>query len=223
MKFGRLVHLALLEPELFKSTVIPWTGSTRTKAFDEAEATAAAKGLLLVQDNQLHKVDLMISSIRTNKFVREILDDKNSLMEHTVHWTNEDYNVDCKSKIDIINPERGVVIDLKTTVDASPEGFGRSVVNYKYDMQAAFYLNGAKTHYKKDFDFIFLAVEKTEPFLFSLQQASADDILYGSKYFNEAMCLYIQSKEMNFWRGYPSEIFLVKRPKWAITFQEVNS
>lgn len=39
---------------------------------------------------------------------------------------------------------KNVVIDLKTTDDASPEGFSKSIANWRYDVQAAFYLDGLR-------------------------------------------------------------------------------
>ena len=63
-----------------------------------------------------------------------------------------------------------LIIDLKSTVDASPKGFQRSVANYRYHVQSSHYLDVVEmatgTHLKLGF----IAVEKQRVFDGCLRQ-----------------------------------------------------
>ena len=44
----------------------------------------------------------------------------------------------------VLTSGKNVVVDLKTTEDASLEGFGRSIASYRYDVQHPYYLDGLR-------------------------------------------------------------------------------
>ena len=52
-------------------------------------------------------------------------------------------------------PRRGVLSDLKSVQDASPEGFAQGIANYRWHRQAAFYLDGCEM---ERFNFIAVAM-----------------------------------------------------------------
>ena len=59
-----------------------------------------------------------------------------------------------------------MVVDLKSTIDASARGFAKSVRTYGYAFQCAWYLEeGLQPNGEKPTEFIFLAVEKKAPYL----------------------------------------------------------
>jgi exodeoxyribonuclease VIII len=60
--------------------------------------------------------------------------------ELSLFWTDARYHVPCKARYDARN--HGLVMDLKTTQDASPEGFARQAANLLYHCQAAHYFSG---------------------------------------------------------------------------------
>jgi exodeoxyribonuclease VIII len=55
----------------------------------------------------------------------------------------------------------GLILDVKSCQDASPAAFAKDIARYRYDMQAAFYLDVMRHAGFKAERFIFLAVEKT--------------------------------------------------------------
>lgn len=218
MRFGKLFHQAVLEPAEFAQKTALWdaaNGSTRTKAYAEFYDKMSQQGKKVLDRDEAYQIDAMITSIRKHKFVADALDHSKSLKEQTLFWTNKEFDVDCRAKIDLINPEMKLILDIKTTSDASPDGFGKSVVNYKYDLQALWYLMGAKEYFNESFQFIFLAVEKNPPYLFTLQYATFDDMVFAAEMAKTALERYVKSKAVDFWEGYPSEIIPVKRPAWA--------
>ena len=69
---------------------------------------------------------------------------------------------------------KDVIVDLKTTQDASAEGFSKSVYNFSYHLQAAIYkeLTGAS-------EFYIIAVENTAPHNICSYQLSQDALDSG--------------------------------------------
>lgn len=70
--------------------------------------------------------------------------------------------VPCKALIDAF--DYGYMLDLKTTSDASPTGFGRSVAQFDYLLQAAWYLRMVQIcHPGKNVERFIWAAAETEP------------------------------------------------------------
>lgn len=71
-----------------------------------------------------------------------------------------------KCKPDIRVPSLGLIIDLKTTTDATPWGFKWSAKKFNYHLQARHYLDVANkiAGEKKYNNFLFVAVEKSSPY-----------------------------------------------------------
>lgn len=65
----------------------------------------------------------------------------------------------CKSKIDYYNPKENYIVDIKTCQKLDIESIVQSIKDYKYGIQAAFYLDGIKAH-----KFYFVFIEKRAPY-----------------------------------------------------------
>jgi exodeoxyribonuclease VIII len=113
--------------------------------------------------------------------------------------------VDCKARPDWLTPDN-IIVDLKTTEDASPRGFAQSVRKYRYDVQAAFYSDGLEAATGKECEgFFFIAVEKSPPFLCAVYFLGADDLLEAKQKYQKNLLTYRLCKESGIWSGY-SEI-----------------
>src|SRR5690606_3181532 len=62
--------------------------------------------------------------------------------EQTFQFIEPISGASCKFRPDWLNMQNGVIVDIKTTEDASPRGFARSVEKYRYHVQDAFYSDG---------------------------------------------------------------------------------
>lgn len=98
----------------------------------------------------------------------------------TTVWKDEHTGLLCKSRPDICKTKKNVIVDIKTTLDASPEGFAREAAKYDYYLQAAMQIEGAiKTGLMEQVDtFYWLAVEKTPPYNYCLYDFGTEDIKY---------------------------------------------
>jgi len=72
-------------------------------------------------------------------------------------------NVVRKCRPDYYREDIGVVIDLKTTADGSSRGFSKSIHDYAYHRQAAWYLDTLDMAEVKVSRFVFITVESNAP------------------------------------------------------------
>lgn len=121
-----------------------------------------------------------------------------------------------KCKPDNLLPDGGV-LDLKSAVDASPDGFGRAVVKYGYDMQAFWYPDvieqtvGEPPPY-----FVFLAVEKEPPYDMGIYFADEDTMTRGRILARRALLKIVERKRLQEWPSYTTDPQPVKLPPWAM-------
>src|SRR3546814_17531404 len=77
--------------------------------------------------------------------------------------------------------------DLKTTDDASERGFGRSVVNYGYDITHAHYCEGARACGEPGDKYLIVSQEKKAPYLAAVYALEAAAESRGYEIRNEGM------------------------------------
>ena len=143
----------------------------------------------------------MVSALYRTPFVKKMLDGAHEL---PLFWTDEMTAEPCKVRLDALSEVNGqpIIVDLKTTADASTDGFMRSAVKYGYDFQAAMYSEGYEKNYGKKPLFVFIAVEKDLPFSVNILQADEALLRRGYDLFRELIGTYNQCKKTGVWWGY---------------------
>lgn len=85
-----------------------------------------------------------------------------------------------KGRADAVIPDLGWVLDIKTTTDASPGGFAKSIANYGYFLQAAHYVEGLRSMGAKSFKWI--AIENEAPYAVGLYELTPEHFKIGQEY-----------------------------------------
>ena len=142
---GGMIHSAVLEPHLTdteygcKPAEIDGN-SPRTNAYKEAfaEMEDANPGKRWLPASDYVMCMDVAASVLQHPMAKYLLYDASSLIEHTGFFKAE--GTPCKVRPDLYNKDSGIVLDLKTTIDASPKGFAKSVRQFSYTFQAAFYM-----------------------------------------------------------------------------------
>lgn len=75
--------------------------------------------------------------------------------------------------------DRQVIVDLKSCQSASPNEVPRAIVNFGYALSAAFYVDIARVIDKKDYDFVWIFVEKEPPYNVACYCAPPEVLEYG--------------------------------------------
>jgi exodeoxyribonuclease VIII len=147
----------------------------------------------------------------------------NGQAEKSVYWTDPETGELCRCRPDFW-ADNGLIIDLKTTEDASPEGFAKSIVNYRYHVQAPFYIDGVNHAIEQaGLDlatakgFLFIAVEKRAPYAVGVYALDQDSIDIGRALYRRDLATYAQARASGVWSGYGNAIQSITVPAWEVS------
>lgn len=223
MVFGTLAHLALLEPHAFMDRYVfaPAGIDRRTKAGKAAwaEWLETVGDREVVQEADWDLACQMAEAVARVPFGRKLLDGDH---EKVFRWTDETTGEECKIRVDSIRMVGGVpvIVDYKTTTDASLDAFSRKCVDMGYDFQAGMYCEGVEKCLGIKPRFVFIAQEKDPPFAVNVLEADEEMIQHGKDIFRELLGIYHECKTTNNWYGYLGAEAVIGRlslPPWAMS------
>ena len=130
LRWGRLVHKAVLEPETYGVTVSVWEGGRRAgKDWTAFVDEAGGKEWIVKADENATLLE-MIAAVHGNTDAHRLI--ATSEHEKTVLWEGGKARLDMDGDV--------WFADLKTT--ARIDGFGRQFFNLGYDIQFGWYAHG---------------------------------------------------------------------------------
>ena len=202
--FGAAVHKLLLEPETFdEEFAIAPEVDRRTKDGKEAYNAflAASDGKSVITLADYEKAAEMAQKALEAPFVKKLL---NGEHEKPFFWVDDLTGEGCKIRVDCITTIVGkpVIVDYKTTADASTDGFMRHALSFGYDFQAGMYCEGVERVTGQKPLFVFIAQEKTPPYAVNILQADDLMVKRGYDIFRELIGTYHACKESGNWFGY---------------------
>lgn len=227
LRLGTAIHCAVLEPWRFADeyAVAPKV-DRRTKDGKDTwaafEAECAAGGKKVIADGEYRTC--MAISERLNRHPAASVLFRNGVAEVSMFWEDAETGVVCKCRPDWLI-KRTAIVDVKSTQDASASGFARSVANYEYHMQAAWYLDGVRACLGDDAPqaFIFAAFEKDAPHAVAFYNADAEMIELGRREYRRRLAIYAACKRSNVWPGYDSSITSLSLPAWVLKAANDNA
>lgn len=183
-------------------------------ARDHAEAIrATGKVPLLAKD--WATVQEMAEALRANELAAALIADGEA--EQKLFWTDEETGVPLRSMLDYYRSgaDRLLVMDFKTAVSASPDRFKRSLIDYGYALQAAFYLEAVRANgIAEDAAFLFIVQMKEPPYLVSIFQPDEEALQVGTQLMRQAIAIYQGCTESGVWPGFTTGIEQISVPYW---------
>lgn len=226
---GRAIHCAILEPDAFPTRYVAGPeGDRRTKAVKDAWADVE---LRYGPDCVLSAKDYgRCISVRDAVYAHAAA---NALLagagrhELSIVWVDQDTGLTCKARIDrhVTGIARGFIVDVKSTRDASPDEFARSIEDYGYHAAAAHYLTGAQAVGLDAQHFAHIAVEKEPPFAVGTYRLVEGAIEAGDELIRGLLRLFAACKAANHWPAFSPQIEDVTLPDyaWQRTTDEVKA
>lgn len=209
MQFGTALHCAVLEPGRFANEFAIFEGDRRTKAGKEAYEILIQSGATPISRADYDAISAMAESIRNHPEAGKYL--LSGVAEASVFWNDALSGVECKCRPDWWDREAGLVLDLKTTEDASSQAFARSIATYRYHVQAAHYKAGTKAS-----RFVMVAIEKKPPYAVALYEIDADGLEKGYSLRLRDLEKYASCAEFKVWPGYPAAVQTISLPAYAM-------
>ena len=224
--FGVGFHEMMLEPARFAARVIgaPINNLTGepygrdTKAW--AKYAADHPGKLILTPEEMDKIVAMRDRILEHHEASLFFDPASGAMfEVCIVWDCPITGLRCKGRVDVWvpRPNRMVArLDLKTTIDASPEGFDPSMVRYGYHTQDAFYEMGCKALGHDSYGLL-LPIETDRPHEMRLAPIESQTLAIGRYLVNDWLRKVKLCQETGVWPGYEaSSSVAFKATEWYL-------
>ena len=217
MRLGTALHTHVLELSRWDEEIaVAPAMDRRTKAGKEAYAAfeADAGGKTVITADDAEQVMAMGRAVMRHPAAAMLLGLPGKA-ETTHMWTDAATGLECKCRPDWLTDDGSIVVDLKTTKDASPRGFRQSVASYRYHVQAGWYLHGLEQATGKRPDqFIFICVESTAPYATAVYAADAEMIERGHDQAMRDLAKLAVCKAADSWPSYSDQIETLSLPGW---------
>lgn len=179
MLLGSLVHTMVLEPETYadRYAVRPPGSARNTKAgkavYEAWEQEKGNREEIKAETRDLAKgiADAVLSHPIAGRIIAK------STHKELSMYRALDHGILCHGRLDAYDAGTALIVDLKTTEDARPDAFSRTLVHYA--LQAALYTRLMFDITGLPHEFLIVAVEKKEPFGIRLYKVGANTIHYG--------------------------------------------
>jgi hypothetical protein len=150
----------------------------------------------------------------------------------TVIWQDQQTGVWCRALIDYLPyftlhgagqpatapayPGRLLVPDYKTGRSAAPDKLGRTIAEWGYYVQMAWYLMGLRAvgYAREDTQALLVFQETRAPYLVTVCQPNQDAMRLGAIRCRQALDVYAECKASGRWPGYSDDVVLVELPPW---------
>lgn len=219
---GTLTHHLILEPEReFPGVAIKPKGmsfaTTEGKEWRKAQATKT-----IVGEEDWQSVRNMALAV-TGHPVFQLLEE-GSQWEVSVLALRDSFADSpalCKVRMDMF-PANDALVDIKTTTDASDYAFSKSIYDFGYNSQAAWYLdtwNLANPNNPRN-EFLIFAVEKQPPHLVAVYRVVPEAIEAGRFANQRRLESLVTCQQTKVWPGYSPGIIDIGIPQWALKRNE---
>lgn len=242
MLCGTLAHCAVLEPDAMQSryivtpegaprrpTAAQWNAKKSSPESEAAKAwwldfqrQADARQIVAHEDYAITQAQLR--ALRDEPYIAEILSSGHS--EVSVFWIDPATGAYCKARPDhvhITSDGKARLLDLKSTMDESPSGFGRSAAKLGYHRQRAHYMRGFElaTGIKVQ-EFVFAVVSSSPPVLAVPYWLPEDFEQQGVEECSELTALYVECQRTGVWPTYGNGPQLADIPRYAMRSSEIE-
>lgn len=217
MILGSATHAAILEPDLFPSQFahMPEGLNRTTKAGKEAYEELVASGRTILSFDDFQTCLAMRDAVHAHPTAAGLLTD--GLAEQSFYATDDATGELIKCRPDFLR-SNGVMVDVKTTDDASPDGFAKSVATFRYYVQSPWYLDIMERLYgEAPAWFVFVVVEKSRPFAVATYFVEKAQLDLGRAVYVKDLARIHECKSSGKWPGYSEQIEPLRLPAWLKT------
>ena len=215
---GTVLHASALPGEDADEVAVRMPEGMKKTTKEGKAFVAEHKGKIILNPSDAFAIDQMMLSLREHPFTRSLVSGElNGTSELSFFGIDKATGLGTKARPDFIFNDGSLILDLKTTTDASPNGFQRSVVNYRYYVQASHYLDVIESATgKRPQAFLFIAVEKCRPYNTAVYMADAAMIELGKQHAREDLDNIAKWMAADHFPGYSERVEELSLPKWML-------
>lgn len=226
--FGTAAHALVLGKGMDKVYVAPYDDWTKRKGPEggvkyttDEKRIAQDDGLSPILPEQWLTVCDMADELSRHRKAMELLSDGEA--EVSAFVPDEATGVLRRCRYDWLRDD--IVPDYKTTVCSEPRDFVRSAAKFGYHSQHAWYLDVLRDLGRTARGFVFIAQEKTPPYLVTVIELPADLVDVGRERNRAALQRFRDCTESGLWPGYVSDdcIATAAAPAWAYNINDLET
>ena len=215
---GRVLHLAIFEPEKYAREVVVYPEKRAGKAWDAFAEKHSGKEIITSRMSKV--VTEMAASVRGAPMAAQFV--SAGRPEKTVRWRYasppiahvEGFEFACKGRLDFV-ADCGAIVDLKSTRDASPTGFAKEVLRWEYHGQLAYYRDGYFAATGIDLPVVIVAVESLAPYVVQVYRVPEDVLELGRERYTQLLAHLNVCRRSATWPGYAEAPLELELPRWA--------
>ncbi len=223
MILGKAAHALILEPERYaeRVAVAPKINRRTNAGKDEWSAFQVANaGKIILSVEDAEAVEAMAHAVVTHPEAQRWLRIK-AHSELSAFWIDKQTGLRCKGRIDRYAPGH-FGLEIKTTTDASPRAFERTIEAQQYHVQNAMYLWGigeagaqSGSPMPSIPDPIFIVVESSPPYGVAVYRLDERAAAIGAGLLREYLDLWAIYSAKNYWPSYAEDLQVIGLPPWA--------
>lgn len=221
--FGSAAHKLVLG-DASQSLAVVDANDWRSKAAREMRDAARAEGVVPVLAKEYEVVEQMAAAIRAHPLAAWLLSQPGT-SEQSIFFDDERTGTPLRARLDYLPDKsdgRVYLADYKTAVSAERDAFSKTVVNYRYHVQAAFHTAAVRALGREDVAWFWIAQEKTPPYLVNVLTLEPVELLIGTYLMDTAINTYRECLKTDRWPGYSDEVETVTFPSWYVKqFEEL--
>lgn len=219
MQRGTAAHTVLLGsgPELVVCDFPDWRKGDAQRQRD----AALARGAIPLLPHQREAIDAMTAALERHESARQLFKPGSGQAEQSAFWRDDEFGIWRRCRFDFLPYGTGGTLyipDYKTTDSAAEEAMAKSMANYGYHLQAAYYRDAAR-YFRPGVEvkFILVAQETKAPYLVETYEVHPDAMAEGAWWNRVAMEIFRDCMESGSWPGYNPEqtVTLLDLPRWA--------
>jgi hypothetical protein len=211
MRWGKIVHKAILEREAFFKTVSVFEGSVRRgQAWDQFQADHDPEWILTT--DQHAKLFALSAAVHANADAHRLIE--SSMHEVTAQWAGDEYGP-AKARLDGFS-ERAGVVELKTARAINQRMFAKAFAGSGYDIQCGWYCEGAnRASLCKTFPACnVIAIESKPPFDVAVYTISNTTLQVGLARAKKIAARYRDAERAGVFPGVSAGVTELVMPDW---------
>ena len=234
MRWGTLIHAAVLEPEVFSAKCAIWRGRPLKSGARKGEITldrtgaewasfvqeegGGGCGWIITADEQAALLRMQ-ASVHADPLAHQLI--ASHAHEVSMFWDDPMYGRG-KARLDGWHNERASAFDLKTTANIVPGRFLANAERMHYHVQFGWYSHGCERVSRWPWHWHIITLEQSPPYAVVVYEVDDGVLEAGAEAATDTAKAYRASEVTGSWPGPCEGVQVYERPQWAVPEVELD-